>query len=173
MKYIDYVVNPSRADLDAWQIHKAKGVTFIHPKTASDNNKIEHSILFHNAGKEKILIISPNNLALHGQELDVLFKYMKLPKETQHIDCLIGIYFPRGEFAWARLNKPDPNSVLHDVSDKRYILELTAKEKAITKNIEKIFKKVFCEKNNYKDKRIRLLKKSTSKKKRKPFRVLK
>ena len=98
---------------------------------------------------------------------------MKLPKETQHIDCLNGIYFPRGEFAWARLNKPDPNSVLYDVSDKKYILELTAKEKAITKNIEKIFKKVFCEKSNYKDKKIRLLKKSARTKKRKAIRVLK
>jgi len=144
MKYIDHVVNPNNVDLKFWQLHQTNGFTFILPLGNVNINR-NHSILFHEHKKEKI-IMSTNPVAQHGQQLDVLFKYLKLPKDTPHIDCLMGMHFHGyTDLSWGRTVAPNPKDVLYDVSYKELVIspkELTSKELILTKFIEKTF-------NNY------------------------
>lgn len=143
MKYYKYVIDPADANMNDWQLHKSKGFSFILPKVDMNFDR-NYSVLFHEHQKEKIIIISPNPMAQHGQQLNVLFRYLKLPKETKHLDCLLGIHFPGYDIGWGRTVAPDPENTLYDVSDKKLInpKELTPKELILTKFIEKTF-------NNY------------------------
>ena len=140
MKYYKYVVDPNNADLRAWQIHKANGFTYILPKI---NNSFEcaYSLMFHKTKTENILLISPNNLANHNNQLDVLFKYLKLPKNAPHLDCLVvGVFVKKPLwYIWGRTFKPPATDILHDVSEKRLTKELTPREKILTKYIENAF----------------------------------
>lgn len=145
MKYYKYVIDPANANMNHWQLHKSKGFTFILPATDMNFDNANYSILYHEHKKEKIVIISPSPMAQHGQQLNVLFRYLKLPKETKHLDCLLGIHFLGYEnIGWGRTVAPDPKSILYDISDKKLIhpKELTPKELLLTTYIEKTF-------NNY------------------------
>ncbi len=145
MKYYKYVIDPENANLKHWQLHKANGFTFILPAADMNFDNANYSILYHKNQKEKVIIISPSPMAQHGQQLNVLFKYLKLPKETPHLDCILGIHFLGYDtIGWGRTVAPDPKSILYDISDKKLInsKELTPKELIITKFIEKTF-------NNY------------------------
>ncbi len=146
MKYYNYIIDPENVNLRHWQLHKANGFTFILPSADMNFDNANYSILYHKHQKEKVIIISPSPMAQRGQQLNVLFKYLKLPKETKNVDCLLGIHFLGYDtIGWGRTVAPDPKSVLYDISDKKLILnpkELTSKELIITKYIEKTF-------NNY------------------------
>ena len=144
MKYYKYVIDPADANMNHWQLHKSNGFTFILP-IADQNFDRNYSVLFHEHKKEKIVIISPNPMAQHGQQLNVLFRYLKLPKETKHLDCLLGTHFINVDnLSWGRTIAPNPENVLWDVSDKIILnlKELTPKELLLTTYIEKTF-------NNY------------------------
>jgi len=142
MKYYSHVVNPEDANLKSWQIHKSNGFTYILPK---ENNNFEcaYSLLYHKAKNENILLISPNSLANHNNQLDLLFKYLKLPKGAPHLDCLVvGVFVKKPLwYIWGRTFKPPATDILHDVSDKKLIKpkELTPQELILTKIIEKTF----------------------------------
>jgi len=145
MKYYTYVIDPAEANMNHWQLQKSKGFTFILPIADMNFDNANYSVLYHEHQKEKIVIISPSPMAQHGQQLNVLFRYLKLPKETKHVDCLLGTHFlGYDNIGWGRTVAPDPKSILYDVSDKELIRpkELTPKELVLTKFIEKTF-------NNY------------------------
>lgn len=142
MKYYSHVVNPEGVNLKFWKIHKYNGFTYILPK---ENNNFEcaYSLLYHKAKNENILLISPNSLANHNNQLDLLFKYLKLPKDAPHLDCLVvGVFVKKPLwYIWGRTFKPPATDILHDVSDKKLIKpkELTPQELILTKFIEKTF----------------------------------
>ncbi|MFA5745452.1 MAG: hypothetical protein WCX82_03195 [archaeon] len=142
MKYYQHVIDPANANMNHWQLHKSNGFTFILPK-ADHNFDRNYSILFQEHKKENIVIISPSPMAQHGQQLNVLFKYLKLPKETKHLDCLLGTHFARHEnLSWGRTVAPNPENILYDISNKNLIVnpkELTPKELLLTTYIEKTF----------------------------------
>lgn len=142
MKYYKYVIDPADANMNHWQLHKSNGFTFILP-IADQNFDRNYSVLFHEHKKEKIVIISPNPMAQHGQQLNVLFRYLKLPKETKHLDCLLGTHFTGNDnIFWGRTIAPNPENVLYDISNKNLIMnpkELTPKELLLTTYIQKTF----------------------------------
>ena len=120
MKYRDYEVNPKNAEAKSWKIHKKNNLTIIFPR-ADAYTLSDYSIIYHKHQKERIILLSPFNIAQHGQLLDVLFKYLKLPTTTNHLDCIMGIKFSDATFSWGKTKENNPNSPIatniHEIMD--------------------------------------------------------
>lgn len=146
MKYYKNIIEPKDVNLNSWVKQKINNFTFILPINNNITDK-DYNITYHKNNLENIIIISPNFVATHTQQLNLLFNHLKLPKETKYLDCLLGINFKsEKEILWGKTIPPEPKLGNFGVSSKQYLLENKIKptEKLMMKYIEKIH-------NNYID----------------------
>lgn len=96
MKYQNYEIDPGNIDLSDYYIKINKNFTFIFPK----NNSFSKSqgIIYHRVVSNNFVVFG--NLS-HAHLFEVLFKALKISKDTRDLDCLVGSYKPSSQiFEW-------------------------------------------------------------------------
>ena len=96
MKYQNQEINPENIDLSDYNIKENKNFIFIFPK----NNAVSKSqgIIYYRKDSKNYVVFG--NMA-HAHLLEVLFRKLKISKDTRFIDCVVGSFRPSSEtFEW-------------------------------------------------------------------------
>lgn len=96
MKYQNYEIDPENIKLSDYHVRINHNFTFIYPK----NNFLSKSqwIIYYRTNSQNFVVFG--NIS-HAHLFDVLFKKLKIPKDTKFIDCLVGSFRPSSKkFDW-------------------------------------------------------------------------
>ena len=96
MKYQNHEITPENINISDYHIKTNHNFTFIYPKQNLWSKS--QGIIYYRTNSQNFVVFG--NIS-HAHLFDVLFKKLKIPKDTKFVDCLVGSFRPSSQkFEW-------------------------------------------------------------------------